>query len=922
MACPAFLSVLAFLAFRSIALASPAPLEALLAPDGSLAIRDGATGVGSIEPGWSAKGWTGLEIVKTGRPSGGKAGRVLELKGGGTLTCAATATQRGDGVLITYVVAVTATRDMESVHASLFLPVGDWIGSPYAVGPMTGAIPAVTGDVRLASGEVDRLTLGPSATPARVTLTLTPPQPRPLLLQDSRKWGGGLEIRVHDLHPGGAPWTWTPALTQRIAFVLTADRPIRLAVDAPVTLKAGKEWIPLRPAPEVLAGSALDWSAQGLTRTRAGGLGWLRASREKPGSFEFEREPGRPVRFYATNIGTGALFPTADEAERLADRLARRGYTSVRFHHYEMAPWTRDNGFLDPKAPNTLTLHAGRMDRFDRFVAALERRGIYLTTDLYVSRPVLAAEVYPGATGDLDYGFKHLIHVNAEARENWKAFARVLLAHVNPYTGLAYKDDPGLSTLVLVNEGNMGNDLSDLRKDPREAALWDAAFAAWKTRSGLSGDWGSPVCGRFVWETHRQTERELTRFLREELGVKAMITDLNGWTDEWGAMACRTGLDFVDNHMYWDHPAFLEGAWNLPSRGSSGGGSAVKAGGAGTGLALTRLLDRPFTVSEFHFVPPNPFRAESGLLYGAFAALQDWGALYRFAYSGDPRQTFAPGPVSFFDIVNDPIAVASEYAAVALFQRGDVAPAPHAVAVSEAENVFWKHADERVGSPVEQLAWVTRLGTLVGAQGDKPAGVLGVDLGSGGDQAATALGMLRSAGWIRPDNATDLAAGVVQSETGEVTLAKADGTLIVSTPRTAGLVLPAGLTRTAGPLTVATAGAFAAVWASSLDGKPLDASGRILLVHLTDVKNTGDRFRGRDMKVLEGWGTLPYLVRAGTAAITLRRSATGRVMVWRLDGSGRRVAKVPVRRSGADLAFTANTATRPDATFYYELVGD
>src|SRR5439155_5179681 len=164
-----------------------------------------------------------------------------------------------------------------------------------------------------------------------------------------------------------------------------------------------------------------------------------------------------------------------------------------RFHHYEMAPWTRDNGFLDPKAPDTVTLHAGRMDRFDRLAAELERRGISLTTDLYVSRPVLAAEVYPGATGDLDYGFKHLIHVNDRARENWKAFARVLLTHVNPYTGRAYRDDPGLATLVLVNEGNMGNSPDELRKDPREAALWDAAFAAWKRRTGAAGDWGSPA---------------------------------------------------------------------------------------------------------------------------------------------------------------------------------------------------------------------------------------------------------------------------------------------------------------------------------------------------------------------------------------------------------------------------------------------
>ncbi len=901
--------------------AAPAPLEALLSPDGSVAVRDGADGVATIEPNWAAKGWTGLDTGKSSRPGGGKAGRILALAGGGTLTCEVAAAQQGDAVLLTYVIAVTATREMESVHASLYLPVGDWIGSPYTVGTESGTVPAVTGEVRLATADAGRLVLGPSATPGRVTLTITPagPTPLPLLLQDSRKWGGGLEIRVHGLHPGGAPWSWTPALVQRIAFTLSADRPVRLAVDAPVTLKPGKEWIPLRPAPDVLPGSALDWSGQGLTRTPAGSLGWLRASATLPGSFEYEQAPGQPARFYAVNIGTGALFPSAAEAPRLADRLARRGYNAVRVHHYEMAPWTRDHGMLDPAAVDTLTLHAGRMDRFDRLVAELEQRGISLTTDLYVSRPVLAAEVYPGATGNLDYGFKHLIHVNERARENWKAFARVLLTHVNPYTGRAYRDDPGLATLVLVNEGEMANEPDDLRKDPREAALWDAAFTAWKRRTGAAGDWGSPACGRFLWETHRDTERTLARYLREELHVKALITDLNGWTDEWGAQACRHGLDFVDNHMYWDHPAFIDRPWELPSRGSSGGGSAIRAGGAGTGLALTRLLDKPFTVSEFHFVPPNLFRAEGGLLYGAFAALQGWGALYRFAYSGDDAETFAPAPVSFFDIVNDPVTIASEYAAVALFLRGDLAPAPHAVAVAGPEDAFWSRADEHVHSPAEQFAWVTRVGSRVGAPGPEE---LAVPIGAPAASATALLEAMRTRGWLRPGNATDLTAGTVESETGEIVLAKADGTLRIATPRTAGLVLPAGLTRTAGPLTVTTGGAFAAVWASSLDGRPLAASARILLAHVTDVKNTGDRFRGRDLKVLEGWGKLPYLARAGTAAIALARDGAGPVTVWRLDGSGKRVAKVPAARRHGAVTFTASTATRPDATFFYELVAE
>ena len=64
----------------------------------------------------------------------------------------------------------------------------------------------------------------------------------------------------------------------------------------------------------------------------------------------------------------------------------------------------------------------------------------------------------------------------------------------------------------------------------------------------------------------------------------------------------------------------------------------------------------------------------------------------------------------------------------------------------------------------------------------------------------------------------------------------------------------------AGCLAADCGGVPATIWASSLDGKPLADSSRILLTHLTDVQNTGATFEDDTMRVLLAWGDLPHLM--------------------------------------------------------------
>ncbi len=459
-----------------------------------------------------------------------------------------------------------------------------------------------------------------------------------------------------------------------------------------------------------------------------------------------------------------------------------------------------------------------------------------------------------------------------------------------------------------------------MRKDPRESVLWEKAYGKWRDAHGAKGEaWDSPDFHHFLWEVQDKAEAEQITFLRK-LGVKALLTDLNAWTEEAGTQACRSRFDYVDDHFYWDHPHFLEKDWSLPSRGGSGGGSSIPGGGEVSGRALTRLQGKPYTITEFNYASPNPFRAEGGLLTGAFAALQDWGGLWRFDYSGARDGIATPQRMEYFDVVRDPLRQASDYAAMALFSRGDATSAPHGIALTGTLQDYWNQAPEALSAGFPLLAWCVKLATKVGGAAD-PAW-LEIPFSQRNTETDKALEKLRAKGGPLQLGGTDLSQGIFESETGEARLETKSGVFSVNTQRTAGLAGPEGTERTLGPLTLSLTKSWGTVFAVSLDRLPLAESRRILVAHLTDLKNTGMVFRGMDMQVLEKVGSLPYLVKAGSAEVKMKKSGVKGARVYRLDTTGKRVAEAPSRFKGGVLEFTASTATQPDATFYYEIVAE
>lgn len=209
----------------------------------------------------------------------------------------------------------------------------------------------------------------------------------------------------------------------------------------PVIITAGENWIQLKAELDIEVGSALDFSGMGFVDPPAGKHGRMIARSD--GQFAFAQSPETAWRFYGVNLCFGAHYLAHEEADRLADRLVRLGYNAVRMHHYE-----RD---LVAGQADSVTLNLEKLEKFDYLVAALSRRGIYLSTDLFVSRPVPYRELDIDRNGLVPMNtFKILVPVHPRAWENWRRFSRALLTHVNPYTGKRYADDAALAWLVMI----------------------------------------------------------------------------------------------------------------------------------------------------------------------------------------------------------------------------------------------------------------------------------------------------------------------------------------------------------------------------------------------------------------------------------------------------------------------------------------
>ncbi|MDA3959574.1 MAG: hypothetical protein PF961_02205 [Planctomycetota bacterium] len=450
-----------------------------------------------------------------------------------------------------------------------------------------------------------------------------------------------------------------------------------------ITPAAPDSWFPVLADDDPLdPASVIDCSD--LIPAPAGQFGFLKADGD---SLRFS-EGDKPVKFWAVNASyrQNGRAMTPEEMAHAARWYRKYGINLVRTHTVLAAAGYRgvQQGF-DPE----------RLAAYDAWFAALKAQGISSTwsvlyphhgpvlrkTDGYDAQKFAELDAidtgHDGAAGEAIVVSDYINLDPALQDLLWQPFHQ-LLSHVNPHTGLAYKDDPALVTIEIQNESNLFfHTLNGLRKNqpPSFARMLrrgfhDFAIDRYGDRDGVAAAWGKRdrddtwdagelgLQAPFHWgadgplyEFKGQDRRTgdfiaylttLQRDYYQNRYLQLRQADYQGLivTTAWkgvGASAaanlyCDTMGDLIDRHNYFGGG---EGGHRIAPGAVSLDSHLGQPGRGLFSIFQHQVAGMPFAVSEWTMMPPNPYKAEAAPLMAMYGmGLQDWDISYHFAMHG------------------------------------------------------------------------------------------------------------------------------------------------------------------------------------------------------------------------------------------------------------------------------------------------
>ena len=435
-------------------------------------------------------------------------------------------------------------------------------------------------------------------------------------------------------------------------------------------------------------------------------------------------EDGTLAKFWGVMFNGACCFPTHDQAEQVAQRLAQAGVNIVRLHQMD-DEWMAPNLYritAGKRVENTRDLCEESMERLDYLISCLKKWGIYCCIDMTTYRRFKPGDGVKDA---------HLLHEGSRLYamydprmiELQKEFYEKFWNHLNPYTGLKHKDDPVFVMCHIINENDTFIN-HDARRWYNRIPYYDDMFRdmfnEWLKEQGIEYDaYGCELFNQdkpmiqFRLHLLQKYFTEMYDHLRS-LGVRVPICGSNYHTC-YGVVKAQENMDIQDAHSY-----FYDWRWGeqekICSNRSLTGFPISPMGGQ----CANRIHGKPFFITEWDMPFPNCFRAEGPLWYSSMVCLQNWTGMTIHTYGyghkmskydllGKAASTSTIGGVPYregiFAVWNDPAKFGLFYHAALMVRRGDVSPANKVIGAKVGEELYGtrSHNLHNTGMEVHQI---------------------------------------------------------------------------------------------------------------------------------------------------------------------------------------------------------------------------
>lgn len=158
----------------------------------------------------------------------------------------------------------------------------------------------------------------------------------------------------------------------------------------------------------------------------------------------------------------------------------------------------------------------------------------------------------------------------------------------------------------------------------------------------------------FYFHIEKKYTDQLSTYLKNDLGVRCPVTFTNNY---YGltSIYSQSQADYMDFHMYWDHPNFPNGWSDINFSLKNKSMMLDPKASTINRMLLSKVKNKPFVLSEYNHAYPYIFQSEAPSLLYAYGSFFDLDGIVWHAYYDYMNRFTQRHQDMFFDVAMHPV---------------------------------------------------------------------------------------------------------------------------------------------------------------------------------------------------------------------------------------------------------------------------